>query len=514
MTRKISGAIDGPLVLAPSDDPLIVTRTGTVTSTGAADGIDGASSTAWTITNKGAVSSAGGWGINLAGAGAVTNSGVISGLFGGIEIGGPGMVTNRGTITGSTGIKLDTGGFVANNAGGSIQGSGNEGAIGIEIGGPGMVTNEGSIDAPSWAILIEGVGTITNKGTIGAGSEGVAVTFETGSVANNKGSLIQGGGVDGLGVLVSSGPGRVTNAGTIIGGLAPGIGVWISSGLGTVTNVGTISAFTGIRLDAGGNVTNSKGGSIDGSVVIGFGIGIEIGGPGTITNAGTISGGRQSVLFSAGSIDDRLVIKPGAVFNGPADATAATNSTIELAKGVGAIAGIGTGQFVGFDTVEVDDGAKWALNGPNVIGTVLNDGRLKVAGQLTVSGSVAPKSTGVFQLGPASTLEIAAALGTNSKISFGTGSELVIDHFTMFGRNVGVSDYAGSLLQDFEGSTIDLKDFDVTGLHETFSASSGLLQLTNSASQTATLDFQTSSLSAGTFHFASDGGSGVLITHS
>ena len=84
----------------------------------------------------------------------------------------------------------------------------------------------------------------------------------------------------------------------------------------------------------------------------------------------------------------------------------------------------------------------------------------------------------------------------------------------MFGRNVGVSDYAGSLLKDFEGSTIDLKDFDVTGLHETFSASSGLLQLTNSASQTATLDFQTSSLSAGTFHFASDGGSGVLITQS
>jgi hypothetical protein len=98
-------------------------------------------------------------------------------------------------------------------------------------------------------------------------------------------------------------------------------------------------------------------------------------------------------------------------------------------------------------------GAEW----PNVIGTVLNDGRLKVVGRLTVSGSVAPKSTGVFQLGPASTLEIAAALGTNLKISFGTGSGLVIDHFAMFGRNVGASDYAGSLLTDFEGSTIDLK---------------------------------------------------------
>ena len=46
--------------------------------------------------------------------------------------------------------------------------------------------------------------------------------------------------------------------------------------------MGTISAFTGVRLDAGGNVTNSKGGSIDGSVGIGFGIGIEImGGTGT-----------------------------------------------------------------------------------------------------------------------------------------------------------------------------------------------------------------------------------------
>jgi hypothetical protein len=515
MARKIVSTIDGPLVLGESDNPLIVTSTGTITSTGAADGIDGAASTAWSITNKGAVSSAGGWGINLAGAGAVANSGMISGLFGGIEIAGPGMVTNRGTITGSTGIKLDAGGFVVNKAGGSVQGSGKESAIGIEIGGPGIVTNEGSIDAPSWAILIEGVGTITNKGTIGAGSEGVAVTLEAGSLENSKGSLIHGGGVDGLGVLVSSGPGRITNAGTITGGVAPGLGVWISSGLGTVTNVGTISAFTGVRLDAGGNVTNSKGGSIDGSVGIGFGIGIEImWGTGTITNAGTISGGRQSVLFGAGSMNDLLVIKPGAVFNGPADATAATNSTIELTKGVGAIAGIGTGQFVGFDTVEVDGGAKWTLNGPNAIGTMLNDGRLEVAGRLTVSDSVNPNSTGVFQLAPASTLEIAAALGTNSKISFGTGSELVIDHFTTFGRNVGASDYTGSLLKDFGSSTIDLKDFDLTGLHETFSASSGLLQLTNSASQTATLDFQTSSLSAGRFHFASDGASGILITHS
>ncbi len=99
-------------------------------------------------------------------------------------------------------------------------------------------------------------------------------------------------------------------------------------------------------------------------------------------------------------------------------------------------------------------------------------------------------------------------------MSFNTASELVVDDFALFGQNVGTSDYAGSLLKHFSGSTIDLKDFGIAGLHDGFSPSSGLLQLTNSASQMATLDFQTSSLGVGTFHFNSDGSSGVLITHS
>jgi len=48
------------------------------------------------------------------------------------------------------------------------------------------------------------------------------------------------------------------------------------------------------------------------------------------------------------------VINPGAVFSGSADATAATNSTIELVKGTGAISGIGVGNFLGFNTLKVD----------------------------------------------------------------------------------------------------------------------------------------------------------------
>jgi hypothetical protein len=76
---------------------------------------------------------------------------------------------------------------------------------------------------------------------------------------------------------------------------------------------------------------------------------------------------------------------------------------------------------------------------------------------------------------------------------------------------VGTSSYAGPLLQNFGGSTIDLESFSIAGLSMNFS--SGLLQLSNSASQLATLDFQTSSLGIGSFHFNSDGSGGVLITH-
>ena len=76
------------------------------------------------------------------------------------------------------------------------------------------------------------------------------------------------------------------------------------------------------------------------------GTGIETGGgPVTVTNAGTISGSTDSVLFGSGSTNNLLAIAPGAIFNGAADATAATNSAIELLKGTGQIAGIGNGDF-------------------------------------------------------------------------------------------------------------------------------------------------------------------------
>ena len=65
MSRTISSSTTGPVVLGLTDNPLYITSTGTVTSTGSADGIDGGVSILpWTITNAGVVSASSGNGVS------------------------------------------------------------------------------------------------------------------------------------------------------------------------------------------------------------------------------------------------------------------------------------------------------------------------------------------------------------------------------------------------------------------------------------------------------------------
>jgi hypothetical protein len=116
-------------------------------------------------------------------------------------------------------------------------------------------------------------------------------------------------------------------------------------------------------------------------------------------------------------------------------------------------------------------------------------------------------------------LEIAAILGLGTKIQFlgsAPSNELIIDKATSFGLHVGTASYAGPLLENFAaGDIIDLKGIASTGLRLAYTAASGELQVTGSSgSVLATLAFQNSSLGVGTFHSASDGAGGTLITHS
>jgi hypothetical protein len=90
----ISTSVTGPFVLSATNNPLTITGTGTVTSTGAGvDAIDGASGTTWNIVNNGTISASTGNGVSLSGAGTISSSGVITGerermavyRFGGLE---------------------------------------------------------------------------------------------------------------------------------------------------------------------------------------------------------------------------------------------------------------------------------------------------------------------------------------------------------------------------------------------------------------------------------------------
>jgi hypothetical protein len=128
VSRTINTTINSTLSLQPTDNPLTITASGGVIVTGA-DAIDGDSSTAWAISNAGTVSSTSGYGVSLAGAGSsVTNyaGGSISGtgptsfnIISGVSItGSSGTVTNGGTISvsgGGYGAHLAGGGAVTNS---------------------------------------------------------------------------------------------------------------------------------------------------------------------------------------------------------------------------------------------------------------------------------------------------------------------------------------------------------------------------------------------------------------
>lgn len=532
MARTINTSVTGPVVIGSGDSPLNITSTGSVTSTGSGeDGIDQVLSGAVTVDNAGEIASSDGTGVSLR-VGFIANTGSISGIDGVFFAGGdPADVKNAagGTISGfgADGFGVHVAGFfglVVND--GRIAG----GASGVALDRSGRVSNTGSILGSKDGVFIQGVNVgdpVTNSGTISAtATDGVGVDVDRGNITNNADGSISGGA---FGVLIERGSGTVANAGSIAGDYGVALeaggsvsnpagasisgqtaGAFFIGGAGTLTNSGTISATAtsgaGVDLEGGGSVTNNAGGSISGGA---YGVFIEGGIVNTITNAGTVSGGTYAVFFS-GDTTNRLVVDPGAVFDG---AVNGGGGTLELAFGTDSIGGVDTGSFDNFQTVAVDQGAIWTLNGSNTAPSVLDHGTLAIDGSLVVSRAIDPSSTGLFQLDDGATLEVAAAAGTLTRINFLGSSELLIDDAASFGINVGTPSYAGTQLQNFvAGDTIDLKNFSSTGVTLNFDPATGVLQVSNDASQVASLDFQTSSLGSDAFQATGDGATGIFIT--
>lgn len=289
--------------------------------------------------------------VMLVNSGSLTNSGLIS--VGGVNpsqyysTSVPSALTNTGILL-NNGI-IESYGFGASvtvTSTGTVSGSG---TVDVTLG---TLANYGSITASSIR-----AGSVYNDGSIAA-----AVTLTGGATLSNA----AGGTITGAGVVGITEANVVTNAASI---------------------GGTSGPMVGIDLQAGGSVSNT--GSIAGQTS-----GVQVaGGAGTITNAGTITGGVDAVNFIGGSAN-RLIVDPGAVFNGAVVGGSGSN-VLELAAGNGAgtLSGF-SAQFTNFGSIAVDAGASWSLGANGTIGSSVSIGSSgtltfsEASGSLTVGGII------------------------------------------------------------------------------------------------------------------------------
>ena len=287
MARTITTKLTGPLTLKPSDNPLTITASGSVTSTGAGqDAIDGGTNATWSVTNRGSINSSSGIGLSLLGSAGVGN---------------------YGSIGGKQGVSLRAGGTLTNFAGGSITASGAVGGgfssgAGVYVtGASGTVTNNGTLTGAAYGVAMARGGTVTNTSKINGGEDGIIVQGGTGKVTNSGAILATVD--DGMAL---DGGGTVTNqAGASISGQGgSGAGVFVTGGLATINNSGSITGANhhGVLIAAGGTLTNNGGGSISGNNTGVFSQNLSA----SVSNAGTISStgadGAAVYLENSGSI--------------------------------------------------------------------------------------------------------------------------------------------------------------------------------------------------------------------
>jgi hypothetical protein len=230
---------------------------------------------------------------------------------------------------------------------------------GMSAGSYAVILNNGSISSgDNEGIYLYKGGLVTNFGTI-YGVDGGVYQFGGQTTIVNSGSIIGGAGVNSSQpYFVNAGidlyAGQVTNeTNALISGSNFGVLAYTSTT--TITNDGTIQA----TAAAGSGVTTLTGSGATVSITDGIGVAFLLGG--TLINAGTVSGNTDAVYFTGGKAD--LVVEAGAVFEGGVIADAADSNLIELASGASAQVLDMGGSFSGFQTIQIDAGAQWTLEG-------------------------------------------------------------------------------------------------------------------------------------------------------
>ena len=241
----------------------------------------------------------------------------------------------------------------------------------------------------TWTINNSGLLQATDAQVVNLGS--IAGPVDHGVIANETGGTIAGGT---YGVAIN-GPGAVINqvGATISAGTSQGVFIY---GPGTVTNAGLIRAGNvAVYLAAGGSVTNSAAGTIFGAG------GIWMQQPGTVLNAGPITGtnaGFGAVSFGAYTYYNRLIVDPGARFNGN---VSGGGGVLELAQGgaAGTLTGLGT-SITNFTTLQFDANADWTVvgNAAGLTGTIEGFNPLATIDLTGFAGTSASFGYNVLQL--------------------------------------------------------------------------------------------------------------------
>lgn len=350
-------------------------------------------------------------------------------------------------------------------------------------------------------------GTSTTELILSNPSDNPLTVAATGVIATGTGPAILGR----AGVAWS-----ITNSGALTGG---SFGIELMSG-GTIVNHGAITAASGDGVYiAGGGATLTDTGAITGATGIAF---AATAGAGTLTISGAVTG-TGGTAISLGGGNDVLQLVPGCVITGKIAGGAGSNTLVLQSggNGHGELRGLGSA-VSGFGLLTVNAGAFWAAQGANTVATVSNSGTLKVGagGSLSVTAQTASAGNGIFQLDTGTKLDLAADPSSGGQIQFLDqfqrlgGRELLIGHTAQFGIGAGTTAYAGPLLVDFgTADSIDLKDIAPAGLQLAYNSASGLLTFSQGGAGVASLLFDTADLGAGSFHTASDGKLGTLLTH-
>ena len=251
------------------------------------------------------------------------------------------------------------GSSVTNNPGGSISGAGDPTSFniisGVAItGASGTVTNGGtiSVSGGGYGVHLGGGGAVTNSGIVTGGEDGVLIEGAPGQI-NNTGaisaSVDDGAALFAGGTITNSATGSIQ--GSLVGPIAGGVS--IEGGSGNLQNDGIVKGNNfGAFLAAGGSVTNGAGASIsaEGVGVLGTSFGVLVSGnSATVTNYGTIDGGpaagsEGAELDQGGNVTNNS----GGTIRGTGFGLVVTGSSAATVTNAGAISGtIASVEFFG-----------------------------------------------------------------------------------------------------------------------------------------------------------------------